>query len=301
MADWNTPILTTDYDDVISILNEKILHAAKMDFTSDTNIPTGAIRYNTTTNLLERYNGTSWVSIHPGVQPGAIVPLAHAGAADEGFLICNGAAISRTTYAPLFTKIGTLWGAGDGSTTFNVPLFDGYSLIGVKSSEADINTVGKKTGSFNHSHSTPNHTHNVPAHEHTVPAHTHTVKAHYHDSRASGADIAIGVSGAHSHLIRYADSTAGGTNRRNPRDAGESGDGWISTATDGNHSHANSTFTGRVGKVSGGVDGDSSQATEASTAIATTGGAIIAIASSGSGTSGQANGPVAAVQFQIKY
>ena len=38
-----------------------------------------------------------------------------------GFLLCNGAAVSRTTYANLFSKIGTYWGAGDGSTTFNVP------------------------------------------------------------------------------------------------------------------------------------------------------------------------------------
>lgn len=39
----------------------------------------------------------------------------------EGYLICNGAAISRTTYAALFHVIGTTWGAGDGNTTFNIP------------------------------------------------------------------------------------------------------------------------------------------------------------------------------------
>jgi hypothetical protein len=39
----------------------------------------------------------------------------------EGFLLCNGAAISRTTYAKLFAAIGTLYGAGDGATTFNLP------------------------------------------------------------------------------------------------------------------------------------------------------------------------------------
>lgn len=38
-----------------------------------------------------------------------------------GYLVCNGAAISRTTYAALFQVIGTTWGAGDGSTTFNLP------------------------------------------------------------------------------------------------------------------------------------------------------------------------------------
>jgi microcystin-dependent protein len=38
-----------------------------------------------------------------------------------GFLACNGQAVSRTTYSALFSAIGTLYGAGDGSTTFNLP------------------------------------------------------------------------------------------------------------------------------------------------------------------------------------
>ena len=39
----------------------------------------------------------------------------------EGWLQCNGAAVSRTTYAALFAVIGTKYGSGDGSTTFNLP------------------------------------------------------------------------------------------------------------------------------------------------------------------------------------
>ena len=42
-------------------------------------------------------------------------------ATPDGYLICNGAAISRTTYAALFAAIGTIYGTGDGSTTFNLP------------------------------------------------------------------------------------------------------------------------------------------------------------------------------------
>lgn len=52
--------------------------------------------------------------------PGAIVDFAMQ-AAPAGWLVCNGAAVSRTTYAALFAAIGTVWGAGDGVTTFNVP------------------------------------------------------------------------------------------------------------------------------------------------------------------------------------
>ena len=41
--------------------------------------------------------------------------------APAGFLVCNGGAISRTTYSNLFAVIGTTYGSGDGSTTFNLP------------------------------------------------------------------------------------------------------------------------------------------------------------------------------------
>ena len=65
---------------------------------------------------------TSWVRsrISESLSIGAIVPFAGAGV-PAGFLLCNGAAISRTAYKALFDAIGTRWGAGDGSTTFNLP------------------------------------------------------------------------------------------------------------------------------------------------------------------------------------
>lgn len=47
-----------------------------------------------------------------------------------GYLLCDGSAISRTSYADLFTALGTLYGAGDGSTTFNLPDFRGCFLRG---------------------------------------------------------------------------------------------------------------------------------------------------------------------------
>ena len=53
--------------------------------------------------------------------PPSVIGLFISGYSPPGYLRCNGAAVSRTTYAVLFGKIGTLFGAGDGSTTFNVP------------------------------------------------------------------------------------------------------------------------------------------------------------------------------------
>lgn len=54
------------------------------------------------------------------IPPGLIFPYA-AGTAPSGYLICDGAAYSRSTYAALFAVIGTVYGAGNGTTTFNVP------------------------------------------------------------------------------------------------------------------------------------------------------------------------------------
>lgn len=56
------------------------------------------------------------------IPTGSLVPFA-GNVIPEGFLLCNGAEVSRTTYANLFSVIGTLWGSGDGSTTFNLPDF----------------------------------------------------------------------------------------------------------------------------------------------------------------------------------
>ena len=57
----------------------------------------------------------------------------------DGWLLCNGALVSRRTYAKLFAAIGTAWGAGDGSTTFKLPNADGRVMQGV----TDASKVGK--------------------------------------------------------------------------------------------------------------------------------------------------------------
>lgn len=54
--------------------------------------------------------------------------------APAGYLFCNGDAVSRTTYARLFAKIGTAFGVGDGSTTFNIPDMIGAAPAGAGTS-----------------------------------------------------------------------------------------------------------------------------------------------------------------------
>lgn len=67
-------------------------------------------------------DSTYWAQIPTGTQihTGVILPFGGS-TVPEGYLLCNGSAISRSTYAQLFEAIGTIYGAGDGSTTFNLP------------------------------------------------------------------------------------------------------------------------------------------------------------------------------------
>ena len=64
-----------------------------------------------------------------GVPAGCVLPYAGATAPD-GWLFCHGQAVSRTTYADLFAAIGTAYGPGDGSTTFNLPDLRGRVAAG---------------------------------------------------------------------------------------------------------------------------------------------------------------------------
>lgn len=76
-------------------------------------------------------NGTTWTSAtpSPGVPSGAVMAFAMS-TAPTGWLEANGAAVSRTTYADLFSAIGTTYGSGDGSTTFNLPDLRGEFIRG---------------------------------------------------------------------------------------------------------------------------------------------------------------------------
>ena len=78
---------------------------------------------------------------------------AYAGSsAPTGWLICDGSAVSRTTYATLFAIIGTVFGAGDGSTTFNLPNAKGSVIAGKDSAQTEFDVIGEVGGAKTHSH-----------------------------------------------------------------------------------------------------------------------------------------------------
>lgn len=149
--------------------------------------------------------------------------MAFAGStAPDGWLICDGSAVSRTTYAALFAAIGTAHGSGDGSTTFNLPDYRGRFLRGVdgaagrdpdKASRTAMNSGGNTGNNVGTVEGTAT---KLP----TTPFATSTAGDHYHSTNASY----IGNYGAAS----YGFSGGYYTTFDGNRDA---------TSTAGNHTH----------------------------------------------------------------
>lgn len=106
------------------------------------------------------------------VPTGAIMAFG-GGSAPDNWLLCDGAAIDRTTYSALFSAIGTAFGAGDGTTTFNLPNFKGKFPVGRDSGQTEFDTMGESGGEKTHQLNAgemPSHAHGVndPGHGHTV-------------------------------------------------------------------------------------------------------------------------------------
>ena len=118
---------------------------------------TGQIRFNTTSTEFEGYNGSAWGELAAGVPVGTILTFG-ASTPPSGFLECNGSAISRSTYASLFSILSTTHGAGDGSSTFNLPDLRGQFVRGWDNSAGvDASRVFGSTQTDqnkNHTHTT---------------------------------------------------------------------------------------------------------------------------------------------------
>ena len=80
------------------------------------------------------------------VPTGTVISSASS-ATPTGYLYCNGAAVSRATYADLFSAIGTTYGTGDGSTTFNLPNYSNYNFV--TSNTVSVKGTGKSLGLTN--------------------------------------------------------------------------------------------------------------------------------------------------------
>lgn len=155
------------------------------------------------------------------VPTGAYIPFGGT-SAPSGWLLCDGSAVSRTTYAALFAVIGTAYGTGDGATTFNVPDLRGRPAYGrdnmggidagrIPSAVTGRNSIGGSGGAGQ-----------TTLVEANLPAHTHT--------GTTSSD------GAHTHTTAIESNGAGGSGGAGRMVSG----GTTSTSSNGAHTH---TFT----------------------------------------------------------
>ncbi|MEL7603169.1 MAG: tail fiber protein [Bacillota bacterium] len=109
-------------------------------------------------------------------------------AAPEGWLLCDGAEVSRTEQAALFAVIGTAYGSGDGSATFNLPNLKGRVAAGRDSGDASFETMGLSGGEKAHT---------LTADE--MPGHTHAQNSHTHGS----GTLSAAAGGGHRHSLYW--------------------------------------------------------------------------------------------------
>lgn len=115
--------------------------------------------------------------IQAAFPPGMIIAFG-GGSAPTGWLLCDGSAVSRTTYSRLYTVIGSSWGSGDGSSTFNVPDLRGVFLRGLDGGKGYDG--GRALGSYQAD---------------GYPSHTHTLTDNGHSHNYTAGGVATGYVG----------------------------------------------------------------------------------------------------------
>ena len=129
-------------------------------------VPGGDVSMGSFTN--QQYGaGTNSPGLMPGASPIGAIHMYAASNAPSGWLLCNGTAMSRTTYSNLFVVIGTNYGAGNGSTTFNLPDLRQRFALGAN------NGLGMRGGASA-----------VTLTTNQIPSHTHPIA---YDSRTNGS------------------------------------------------------------------------------------------------------------------
>ena len=134
-----------------------------------------------------------------GVPTGAVFCMAVA-SVPSGYLECNGAAVSRTTYAALFAVIGTQYGSGNGSSTFNIPDLRGEFIRGFDNGRG-VDSGRSVASSQSHQH--PQHNHAVSASSSSSvsdPGHTHTANYGQGNLVSSGGAFGLRDSGTANRI-----------------------------------------------------------------------------------------------------
>lgn len=128
--------------------------------------------------LIALWNRTGGASGNGGSPTGVVAEWAgsdDASAIPDGWLLCDGTAISRSSFADLFAVIGVNYGAGDGVNTFNLPDFRGRTALGVQDGTYDLGTTGGSATTVLDVTQMPAGFPSItdPGHNHTQDPHTH--------------------------------------------------------------------------------------------------------------------------------
>ncbi len=165
--------------------------------------------------------------------------------APSGWLLCDGSAVSRTTYARLYSIIGTLYGSGNGSTTFNLPSLQDRLPVGKSGSNVLGNTGGSDTITLTTdqlpSHSHTGTTNNSGLHSHTATdsGHAHQYEdAYFAEANSSVQNNVFGTSSATDNDNEYS---------FRPTPTSYLGYAIISVANSGDHTHAFTTNSTGIG------------------------------------------------------
>lgn len=155
--------------------------------------------------------GIKWATA-PGAPSGSIVAFGGT-SAPSGWLLCDGSAVSRTTYAALFAVIGTNFGSGDGSTTFNLPDFRGRFLRGTDSGTGRDPDAASRTA-MNSGGSTGDNVGSIQGD--AYESHTHN----FAWAAANRVGTAVGSSRVEQPNFNNSPTSASGGNETRPINAG---------------------------------------------------------------------------------
>jgi len=200
-------------------------------------------------------NGTSaptWAApTSLGAAPAGSIMIWAGSSAPSGWLLCDGSAVSTTTYSALYAVIGTTYGSGTG--TFLVPNLKGKIPVGLDATQTEFDTRGETGGAKTHAITTAE----MPGHNHTFTgtAHTHTVDPE---------SVSSSTTGAHTHTVTDAYNSSELSDDANDRTVGSDATTSTSrtTSSSGNHSHtidipsttsSSATATGTIGSTGSGT------------------------------------------------
>ena len=203
--------VNSNFTSVVNFLNtETIQRDASIAFTAIPSLP--AVDPTTDNQVVSKAYVDNYT-------PAGVITQYGGTTAPTGWLLCQGQAISRVNalYTRLFTAIGTNYGIGNGSTTFNVPNLQGRIPVGKDATQTEFDALAETGGSKTSTLTTAN----LPSHQHCVGTITpNTIADHVHavgTIAAANTDI-----GSHNHTQNAHTHTA-------------------SSATGGSHSHTSTT------------------------------------------------------------